>query len=298
MIGLNVLLLHQQVEFNPLATAAAITNVYFSLPLPLTIVPIQTMAQTSQQHIRGNTTPHFQQPRVQIFKSQSIGEGSFGTVYKSHLDLLPCAAKTLRSELFWTISPKTSAFFGGLTIEKIEEGFECVYQLRHPNIVQCLSVYRDDETGFPVLLMELAPENLSSFIQRNPSVGNRLHIQVDIGYDVVLGLHFLHSNGIVHGNLSGNNILMFPSHRAKLGDFHSIDLPVIVQSVDGASQSVAYMAPEVFGMETEVWAEEMDIFSVGVVLMQLVTGHAPQLHLPGNLINIHTAVLQLRRKCS
>ena len=255
------------------------------------------MAQTSQQHIRGNTTPHFQQPRVQIFKSQSIGEGSFGTVYKSHLDLLPCAAKTLRSELFSTISPKTSAFFGGLTIEKIEEGFECVYQLRHPNIVQCLSVYRDDETGFPVLLMELAPENLSSFIQRNPSVGNRLHIQVDIGYDVVLGLHFLHSNGIVHGNLSGNNILMFPSHRAKLGDFHSIDLPVIVQSVDG-SQSVAYMAPEVFGMETEVWAEEMDIFSVGVVLMQLVTGHAPQLHLPGNLIHIHTAVLQLRRKCS
>jgi serine/threonine protein kinase len=239
------------------------------------------MAQTSQQHIRGSTTPHFQQQKVQIVKSQSIGEGSFGAVYKSQLDLLPCAAKTLRSELFSTISPKTSAVFGGLTIEKIEEGFERVYQLRHPNIVQFLGVYRDDETGMPVLLMELAQENLSSFIQRNPSVGNRLHIQVDIGHDVVLGLHFLHSNGIVHGNLSGNNILMFPSHRAKLGDFHSIDLPVIDQSVDGASQGLAYMAPEVFGTETRVWAEEMDIFSVGVVLMQLITGHDPQLHLPG-----------------
>ena len=218
-------------------------------------------------------------------------------VYKTQLDLLPCVAKTIRSEIFAT---KTSTIVGGLTIEKIEEGFERVYQLRHPNIIQCLGVYRDNETGLPVLLMEQAQENLSSFLQRNPSASNRLYVQVDIGYDVVLGLHFLHSNGIVHGNVSGNNILMFPNHRAKLGDFHPIDLPVIVQSVDGLSQSVAYMAPDVFGTETRIWIKEMDIFAVGVVLMQLVTGHAPQPCPPGNydiiayvIINAHDHTPQL-----
>ena len=243
------------------------------------------MAQTGS-HIQRNTS-HSLQQNLQIFKTQSLGEGSFGLVYKSTLALLPCVAKTPRSDIFSTPSAKSRG--GVATVQRISEEFERFYQLRHPNVVQCLGVYRDDETGLPVLLMELAQENLSSFVQRNPLLGNRLHIQVDISYDVTLALHFLHSNGIVHGNLSGNNILMFPSHRAKLGDFHSIDLPV-VQSVDGSSQSpiLAYMAPEVFSPQTRVWCEEMDIFAVGVVMMQLITGHTPQLHPPGNtyIINL------------
>ena len=237
------------------------------------------MAETGHQ-VKGHS-PH---QNLQIFRSQCIGEGSFGAVYKAQLDLLPCAAKTLRHDLFTTNSAKSPAIVEGATVEKVESGFECLYQLRHPNVVQCLGVCRDDETGLPVLLMEMAQENLSSFLQRNPLISNRLHVQVNVSYDVTLALHFLHSNGIVHGNLSGNNILMFPSHRAKLSDLHVIDLPII-QSADGSPRhsdpSSAYMSPEVFSDETRVWCEEMDVFSVGVVMLQLVTGHAPQPHPPG-----------------
>ena len=252
------------------------------------------MAETSHHRASepDSRTTHSLQQSVQVFKTQCIGEGSFGAVYRAQFDFLPCAAKIAHHDFSSTTASKNITSLRGDVVDKVERGFERFYQLRHPNVIQSLGVYRD-EIGLPVLLMELASENLSSFLQRNPLLSSRLHIQVDVSVDVVLGVHFLHSNGIVHGNLSSNNILMFPSHRAKLGDPRPTDL-LLVQSKDWSVQipepsSMAYIAPEMVGGETEVWSEEADIFSVGVVMMQLVTGHAPQLHPSGeNTTHIHT----------
>ena len=242
------------------------------------------MAQTGQS-VGGQSL----QQNVQIFKTQCIGQGTFGTVHRAQLNYLPCAAKTVRHDLFNTSSSENTAVSGGETMDRIERAFERFYELRHPNVVQCLGVYRDDESGLPVLLMELAQENLSSFLLRNPLLSNRLNVQVDVSHDVALALHFLHSNGVVHGNLSGNNVLMFPSHRAKIADLRPIDLPD-VQSKDGTPQP-SYVPPE-----TEVCSEETDMFSVGVVMMQLVTSHTPQPHSPGIYI-IHTLYTLITSLC-
>lgn len=227
-----------------------------------------------------------QQEKVQIFKTQCLGEGSYTITYKAQYNLLPCVAKTTRSDLVnsqsTTPTTCTSTSSLGVTVAKIEREFEQLYQLRHPNIVQVLGMYHDDETGLPVLLMETAQENLASFIVRNPMISTRVAVQLDITHDVTLGLHFLHSNGIVHGNLSASNVLMFPSHRAKIGDLRTIELPVVRFSDGTVQQSVPnsthYMSQEVFNNKTTVWSEEMDVFSMGVVFLQLVTGHTPQPH--------------------
>ena len=213
-----------------------------------------------------------QQQHVRIFKTECIGQGSFGIVYKAQCNLLPCAAKIVRPDLF----DKTESSREEL-LEKVASGFALLSQFQHPNIVQCLGTDQDDVSGLPVLLMEFIEENLTSFLQHNPLLSNHLHVQVDIVSDVTLALYYLHSNGITHGNLSSNNVFVCPSHRAKVSDIKMLDLPVSTTASDGPGSPVStnsYKPAETFG-DSEVECEKLDCFSVGVVSVQVITGRFP-----------------------
>lgn len=217
----------------------------------------------------------FRHLNVQIFKTQCLGQGSFGLVYKAQCDLLPCAAKVIRLDVFDTSSSQEAV------LKAIERGFNKMNELRHPNIVQCLGTHRDDVTGLPVLLMEYIRENLTSFLHNNPLQCSRLHLHVDVICDMALALHYLHLNGIVHGNLSTNNVLISPSHRAKLTDIKMLDFPVPNPEVSSfhttseRSYNSVYMPPEAIE-ESNVGSDKSDVFSVGVIGVQVITGCYPE----------------------
>ena len=85
-------------------------------------------------------------------------------------------------------------------------GQECQFlkMISHPNIVQFLGTVRDPRSGKLGLLME---ESLTRFLER--STGPLpYHIQLNIGQDVALALAYLHSNSIIHRDLSSNNVLL------------------------------------------------------------------------------------------
>ena len=90
--------------------------------------------------------------------------------------------------------------------------------IRHPNIVQCLGMHQDPETGLPVLLMELMDESLTHYLERSTRL-IPYNVQVNLSHDVTLALSFLHSNGITHRDLSSNNVLLIQDIRAKVADF-------------------------------------------------------------------------------
>ena len=77
--------------------------------------------------------------------------------------------------------------------------------MHHPNIVQHLGTHQDPGWNVPPSSTDGAdgrqPDPLESFPQPIP-----YHIQVNICHDIVLALSFLHSNGIVHRDLSSNNV--------------------------------------------------------------------------------------------
>ena len=97
---------------------------------------------------------------------------------------------------------------------------ECAFlrDIKHPNIVQYLGMHQDPETGLPVLLMELMDESLTHFLENSAELVP-YHIQLTICLDIVRALSFLHSNSIMHRDLSSNNILLIGKSRAKLTDF-------------------------------------------------------------------------------
>ena len=79
--------------------------------------------------------------------------------------------------------------------------------IKHPNIVQFLGTVRDPRSQRLALLMELMDDSLTRFLERS-SGPLPYHTQLNICHDVTLALAYLHSNDIIHRDLSGNNVLL------------------------------------------------------------------------------------------
>ena len=221
---------------------------------------------------------------VQLFKDQTLGIGSYGAVCKAKCDDLLCAAKILHPTLFdptaqLQISPKQEH---RLPIRRFERECEFLSTIRHPNIVQYLCMCRDPVTGLPVLLMELMDESLTHFLESSPQP-IAYHIQTNICHDITLALSFLHSNGIVHRDLSSNNVLLRGNILAKVTDFGMAKLGDLNPQATRYTFTLCpgtdvYMPPEAV-QDEPVYTEKIDCFSFGVIIVQILTRQFPK---PGN----------------
>ena len=107
---------------------------------------------------------------IQLLKEQTLGIGSYGKVCKAKCDSLLCAAKLIHETLFdptaqQLIPPQREH---RLPIRRFEQECEFLSSIRHPNIIQYLEIYRDPDTGLPVLLMELMDDSLTHFLESSP----------------------------------------------------------------------------------------------------------------------------------
>ena len=208
---------------------------------------------------------------IVLYKSQTLGTGSYGGVCKAKCDSLLCAAKIMHPTLFDLRDPGTTSY-----LRKFEEECRLLSLARHPNVVQYLATYRDPETHLPVLLMELCDESLCRFLER--SVGPLpYHTELNISHDIALALVYLHTNGLIHRDLTGNNILMIGGVRAKVTDFGMSKLAGInprMTPLTLCPGNLQYMSPEALE-EPPSYTEKLDIFSLGVLLVQIMTRQFP-----------------------
>ena len=221
---------------------------------------------------------------VQLFKDQTLGIGSYGAVCKAKCDDLLCAAKILHPTLFdpnaqLQASHKQEHM---LPIMRFEQECEFLSTIRHPNIVQYLCMHQDPDTGLSVLLMELMDESLTHFLESSPHP-IAYHIQVNVCHDITLALSFLHSNGIVHRDLSSNNVLLRGNILAKVTDFGMAKLGdlsprAICYTFTMCPGTDVYMPPEAVKDEP-MYTEKIDCFSFGVIIVQTSTRQFPK---PGN----------------
>ena len=219
---------------------------------------------------------------VQLLKDQSLGIGSYGAVCKAICDDLVCAAKIIHPTLFdpsalHQIAPQREH---RLPIRRFEQECEFMSSMRHPNIVQYLGTYRDSaDTRLPVLLMELMDDSLTHFLESSPQP-IPYHIAVNICHDVTLALSFLHSNNIVHRDLSSNNVLLRGNVLAKVTDFGMARLGDINPHATRFTSTMCpgtdvYMPPEAV-QDKPVYTEKIDCFSFGVITLQILTRLFPK----------------------
>ena len=226
---------------------------------------------------------HFGYQIVRIIKTSSLGVGSYGAVYRAKCDELPCAAKILHPTLFETNDPGTRTI-----MERFEQECQFLSGVRHPHIVQYLGVSRDPESGLPVLLMELMDSSLTRFLEQSEEP-LPFHTQVDICHGIALALAYLHSNRIVHRDLSSNNVLLIgPGNRAKVTDFGMsklADTNPRMTPMTMCPGTLAYMPPEALN-DPPVYTNKLDCFSFGVLNIQLLTRQFPNPSPPCKIMEI------------
>ena len=213
----------------------------------------------------------FSYHNIQLYKSESLGSGSYGGVCKAQCDGLLCAAKIMHPTLFDLRDPGTASY-----LRKFREECHLLSLARHPNVVQYLGTYTDPDTRLPVLLMELCDESLTAFLERSPGPLS-YHIQVNICHDIALALVYLHSNGLIHRDLTGNNVLMIAGPRAKITDFGMSKLATVnprMTALTLCPGNVLYMSPEALD-EAKSYTAKLDIFSFGVIVIQILTRQFP-----------------------
>jgi tRNA A-37 threonylcarbamoyl transferase component Bud32 len=225
------------------------------------ILPPPQSAQTAEE-----LAGHF--PDLEVL--ELIGAGGMGAVYKARqpkLDRL-VALKVLPREL---------AGHPGF-LERFNREARLLARLHHANIV---TIFDTGTAGpFAYLLMELVDGvNLHEAMQAGrftPAESLRLVL------DICSGLQFAHEQGVLHRDIKPANLLIDSRGQVKIADFgiaklvgeNEVSHPNLTQegSVLG---SLHYMAPEQFEAAEDV-DQRADIYSLGVVLYELLTGELPR----------------------
>ena len=135
---------------------------------------------------------------------------------------------------------------------------------------------RSRHTRLPVLLMELCNQSLTTFLEQSPRQLS-YHIQINICHDIALALVYLHSNGLIHRDLTGNNVLMITGTRAKITDFGMSKLATVnphMTALTLCPGNLLYMSPEALD-EAKSYTAKLDIFSFGVIAIQILTREFP-----------------------
>lgn len=143
-------------------------------------------------------------------------------------------------------------------------------KLRHPHIVSIYDAEASDHDSY--IVMEYVP---GGTLERYCRVDNLLPVAriVELIFKCCKALDFAHRHGIIHRDIKPANILIGEGDDIKISDFGAaLSIAAETTQVTGVG-SPAYMSPEqVRDLQLN---HQTDIFSVGVVMYQLLTGHLP-----------------------
>ncbi|MBA0791121.1 hypothetical protein Gohar_015719 [Gossypium harknessii] len=209
----------------------------------------------------GNAPRVFDLEHLLRASAEVLGKGTFGTAYKATLDMgVVVAVKRLKDVV---VSEK-----------EFKEKIEVVGAMDHQNLVPLRAYYFSADEKL-LVYDYMSTGSLSALLHGNKGAG-RTPLNWDTRSSIALGaakgIAYLHSKGpgISHGNIKSSNILLTTSYEARVSDFGLAQLsgPTSTPNrVDG------YRAPEV--TDARKVSQKADVYSFGVLLLELLTGKAP-----------------------
>src|SRR6056297_744328 len=199
--------------------------------------------------------------RYKIIKK--LGKGGMAIVYEAE-DLIldrKVAIKMLRSE---HVSDKSF-------IKKFHHEAKAVARLSHSNIVSIFDIGQDEELHY-LVMEDIVGENLKDIIEKKGQLA--LTEALDITNQILSALRTAHNNDIIHCDIKPHNILITPDKKVKVTDFGIAKaVSATTTMTDTIMGSANYFSPEQ-AKGGEIMAHS-DLYSVGVVLYEMVTGEVP-----------------------
>jgi serine/threonine protein kinase len=223
--------------------------------------PLQTAPEQEEQPVPAGEQPsHIGRYRVE----RLLGEGGFGRVYLAHDDQLgrPVAVKVPRPE---------RAAQPGYAESYLAEA-RILARLDHPNIVPVHDTGRTED-GLPFVVSKfIAGTDLAAVIrQGRPSSTAAAGLVATVAE----ALHHAHRHGLVHRDVKPGNILLDSAGKPYVADFGLALWEEDFGKGAGFAGTPAYMSPEQARGEGHRMHGRSDIFSLGVVFYELLTGRRP-----------------------
>jgi serine/threonine protein kinase/tetratricopeptide (TPR) repeat protein len=193
-----------------------------------------------------------------------LGKGGMGKVYRA-ID-----QKIDEEVAIKLIKPEIAA--DKQTIERFGNELKMARKIAHRNV--CKMYYLGEEKGAHYITMEYVPgEDLKSMIRMSGQLSTGMAIKV--AKQVCDGLSEAHRLGVVHRDLKPNNIMIDKNGEVRIMDFGIARL-LKAKGITGAGVMIGtpeYMSPEqVEGKEVD---QRSDIYSLGVILYEMLTGQVP-----------------------
>jgi serine/threonine-protein kinase len=195
-----------------------------------------------------------------------LGRGAMGVVYRAHDPLLSrtVAIKTINMDLEQEGMDEYEARF--------YQEAKAAGGLNHPNIVIVYDIGKTGNLAYMAMEYIEGVELRSMLAQGQPLPVEKA---LDIAAQVADGLAYAHEHHVVHRDIKPANILITPQGRAKIADFGIARMrSAETQTQTGVIMgSPKYLSPEqVVGKRAD---QRSDIFSLGVILYQCLTGNTP-----------------------
>jgi len=197
-----------------------------------------------------------------------VGRGGMGIVLLARDELLA------REVAIKIISPDR------VTSERARESFlneaRAMASVRHENVVQ-IYAYGQYE-GLPYFVMEYVPgTDLGTWIDERAARGISPSIDETLGIldQMCRGLAAIHTRGVVHADVKPGNVLIGPAFRVTVTDFGLFRALGEKDASELVVGTPAYIAPEVVYSRAPVFDPRADVYAVGVIAYEMLTGRMP-----------------------
>lgn len=214
------------------------------------------------------------QNSFQIYRGQLIGKGSYGRVYiginLTTGDFLAVKQVEVNQKAAGTDKDKMKEMVAAL-----DQEIDTMQHLEHPNIVQYLGCERK-EYSISIFLEYISGGSVGSCLRKHGKFEESL--VSSLTRQTLLGLAYLHTEGVLHRDLKADNILLDIDGTCKISDFGISKKTDNIYGNDATNNmqgSVFWMAPEVIRFQGQGYSAKVDIWSLGCVVLEMFAGRRP-----------------------
>ncbi|MEX2494806.1 MAG: serine/threonine-protein kinase [Woeseia sp.] len=197
-----------------------------------------------------------------------VGKGSTGAVYLSHD---PYYRRDVAIKVY-NIEEDADQDRARVSRKMFFNEAHMVGMLQHPNIMPIYDAGEEDGKYYVVTEHVQGARTLAAYCR--PDNLLRVDDVVEIIYKCAKALHYSHSRGVIHRDIKPSNIMLTTDNDVRIIDFGiAICNDSEISRIEGIAGSPSYMSPE--QVQSEELTSRSDIYSLGAVLYELLTGFRP-----------------------